>query len=71
MTRHPRDPAAQHDAAATLGRMEADGLLPPGEAAQTLRVIVQPAQPLRPTTKSLSPQPMPQPEPTRTQETTP
>jgi len=44
MTRHPRDPAAQHEAAATLGRMEADGLLPPGEAAQTLRVIVQTAQ---------------------------
>ena len=44
MTRQPRDPAAQHEAAATLGRMEADGLLPPGEAAQTLRVIVQTAQ---------------------------
>jgi len=30
MIRHPRDPAAQHDAAATLGRMEADG-----QAAET------------------------------------
>jgi len=42
--RHPKDPPAQHDAAEALGRMEADGLLPHGEAAQTLRVIVATAQ---------------------------
>lgn len=49
MTRHPLDPAAQHDAAATLGRMDADGLFPPGEAASTLRVIVNTAYANAPT----------------------
>ncbi len=35
--------AAQEEAAAVLGRLDAEGLLPPGEAAATLRVIVNTA----------------------------
>ena len=43
MTRHPLDPTAQHDAAVTLGRADADGLLPPGEAPKIMRAIVNAA----------------------------
>ena len=42
--RHPNDPQAQHHAAETLGRMEADGLLPEGEANKTLATIIRTAR---------------------------
>ena len=47
--RHPLDPPNQHHAAETLGRMEADGLLPEGEAAKTMAAIVKEARKNAPT----------------------
>ncbi len=41
--RHPLDPTAQHEAAAALGKSEADGALPPGEADAAMRVIINAA----------------------------
>jgi len=45
MTHHRRiTPSRQHEAAFVLGRMEADGLLPAGEAARTMKAIVRVAR---------------------------
>lgn len=44
MTRHRLDPPTQHRAAEMLGRMEANGQLPPGEGAKTLAAIVRAAR---------------------------
>ncbi len=41
--KHRLDPPTQHRAADMLGRMEANGLLPPGEAAKTMAAIVREA----------------------------
>lgn len=42
--KHRLDPPTQHRAAEMLGRMEANGLLPPGEAARTMGAILREAR---------------------------